>query len=200
MMYRSFTTREKVLLLILALMLVGLAYYMLIQVPVTEQLSALQSEQITAETELIITQARKAQMENMQEELDNAAKQEQAVGVPEYDNQPALLNFLHQALDGTSYTVNFDEADISTQFVRRPASIKFSALNYENAKAVVQALANAPYRCQIGDVVFLANDTGITVQMKITYFEVQMDISDVMSAPMTDELQTLLDEQTKTAA
>ena len=200
MMYRSFTTREKVLLLILALMLVGLAYYMLIQVPVTEQLTELQSEQITAQTELIITQARKTQMENMQADLDGTAQQEQSVGVPEYDNQPALLDFLHQALADASYTLEFEEADASAQFVRRPAKIQFNVLNYANAKAIVQTIANGPYRCQIDDMIFLVNDSGITVQMRVTYFEVQMDISDVMSVPISDELQGLLDEHAKPAA
>ena len=67
---RDFTRGEKVLLLILALVLVGLAYYFVVDRPVRSAMESARAEKEALVTELTTLQARIARLEKMQAELE----------------------------------------------------------------------------------------------------------------------------------
>ena len=189
MMYRSFTTREKVLMLILAVMLCGLAYYYIIQVPVTTQLSELSNQKSEIETEMLIAQSKQMQIQRMQNELEElaAAPGGPMAAVPEYDNVQNVMNLLNQTLAGTlDYSVRFQQFDLSEQFVRRVVSITFTTADYNQAKATVQTLASAPYRCQVGNLSIGVSEQGVTTDMTITFFEAQ---AHYVAPPAVDETE-----------
>lgn len=187
MMYRSFTTREKVLMLILAVLMCGLAYYYVIHLPVTTQLTQLTTEKSEIETEMLIAQAKQMQIQNMQSELEElaAAPGGPMAAVPEYDNVQNVMNLLNQTLAGTlDYSVRFQQFDLSAQFVRRVVTLTFTTPDYNQAKATVQTLAAAPYRCQVGNLSIGVSEQGVTTDMTITFFEAQ---SNYVAPPAVDE-------------
>lgn len=178
MMYRSFTTREKVLLLILALLLVGMAYYTVIHVPVTTQLSEIAIEKSEAEADVMIAQVKNVQLERMREELETLSADAASVApVPAYDNVQNLMNLLNQTLAATNnFSVSFDAVDTSEQFIRRTIHLTYTSADYNAAKNVVSTLLGGPYRCQASDFSLSAADGGVTVTMAVTFFEAQEDL------------------------
>jgi Tfp pilus assembly protein PilO len=67
---RDFTRGEKVLLLLLELILVGMAYYFVVDRPVRMALESAKAEKEALVTELTALQGRLAKMEKMQAELE----------------------------------------------------------------------------------------------------------------------------------
>ena len=62
----SFNNREKVLLVILACMLIGVFYYFVVHVPVTDRITAAQALQADAEDNMVIESAKATKMKKMQ--------------------------------------------------------------------------------------------------------------------------------------
>lgn len=176
MMSREFTRREKVLLLVLAVLVLGMTYYLLIHQPTTSQITEITAEQSQADSDLMLAQATHAQLVHMQEELaELAASGVQETEVPLYDNLQLVMNHLNEILAGTSdYSLSFQPVDLSEEFVRRTIQMTFSCPDYNQARQIITVLASGPYRCQIGDLQLSAGQQGsVSVTMSITYFEVQ---------------------------
>ncbi|MDO4271199.1 MAG: type II secretion system protein GspM [Eubacteriales bacterium] len=179
MMYRSFSTREKSLLLVLAVLLLCMAYYLLIQVPVSTQLTEAAMDKADAQTELLIAQAKSAQMQAMRDELAEMAAQgaPAAAAVPAYDNLRGVMNLLNTTLAGAGeYNVTFSAIDASQQFVRRTVSMTFTSTDYSTAKNIVLSLLHGPYRCQASNFQLTAGEGGVTVGLTLTFFEAQADL------------------------
>lgn len=176
MMSREFTRREKVLLLVLAVLVLGMTYYLLIHQPTTNQMAEITSEQSQADSDLMLAQATHTQLVRMQEELTAlAAAGVQETEVPLYDNLQLVMNHLNEILAGTSdYSLSFQPVDLSETFVRRTIQMTFSCPDYNQARQIITVLASGPYRCQIGDLqLSVGQQDSISVTMSITYFEVQ---------------------------
>lgn len=176
MMYRNFTMREKVLLLILAIMLVGMAYYMAIQTPVSTELTALQAQRSELQAQILVAETQQVQLQQMQAELDTllAEGAPSITEVPQYDNLEPLMNLLNNTLASTlDYSVQFDPVDLSQQFVRRNIRMTFTCPDYNAAKSVAQTLAGAPFRNQVSDLSLAAAEKGVSVNLSITFFEAQ---------------------------
>ena len=77
---RDFTTKEKVLLLLLAIILVGICYYWFVDQPVRSNIAKANLEKQATEMELTTVTTRVAEMQPRQEELDEIiASEENAV-------------------------------------------------------------------------------------------------------------------------
>ena len=68
---RSFTLKEKILLLLLSLVLVGLAYYQFVDQPVRSALAQAQAEADSLSMELNAVNSKLATMRKMRTELDD---------------------------------------------------------------------------------------------------------------------------------
>ena len=66
---RDFTLKEKILLLILSLALIGLAYYQFIDQSVRSELAIAQSEKESLQVELDAVQMQLAQLKKMEQEM-----------------------------------------------------------------------------------------------------------------------------------
>ena len=66
---RDFTRGEKALLLLLALILLGLTYYLMVDRPVRAALESARAEKAAITTELTALKGRIARMEKMEQEL-----------------------------------------------------------------------------------------------------------------------------------
>ena len=70
-MSRDFTTREKIMLLVLTLILLAAGYYAVIDQPIRTAINEAKSQQDELNTELMLLQTKAASLSRMQSELDS---------------------------------------------------------------------------------------------------------------------------------
>ena len=160
MLTYTFSRREKTLILVLAIFVVAIAWYMLVFTSTTEQIEKLQSETAMVDDETAIASAKVTQMAYMK----NIIEKRKAEGVtprpiPYYDNMTRLMARLDAVMSVTdSYQLSFGEVDSgSSSYILRPVSISFNCNSYATAEAVVEALATGPYPCVVDSVSIVDN-------------------------------------------
>ncbi|MCH3968034.1 MAG: hypothetical protein PHR15_08995 [Atopobiaceae bacterium] len=152
MLTYTFSKREKVLIVLLALILIAMAWYELVFKGVQEQTSALEQQIADAQDTLTIDTAKVQQMTTMQKAVDSyEAAGSAASTTPKYDNIKNVMSTLDTALSGTaSYSLSFDDLDTTQAgVVRRGVSVSFGCDTYDAAKAVISTLADGPYTCSV---------------------------------------------------
>lgn len=186
---KRFTSREKVLLLVLALLVVAGAYFMLVFRPISENLSAIEQSKLDVEDSLTILEAKAQRLEQMRDELARVEAQGTTAEVPVYDNLRAVMLHLSGVLSSaTDYDLSFQPLDTAEEsgVIRRTISMSFTAPSYAQGEALVSRLHDGPYRCEIDNLAFApvaAGDDqaanraaslssgGVQVTLSITYFE-----------------------------
>lgn len=175
---RSFSAREKALILVLAIVLLVAAYYYFVvrSVAETQEANAAALEQVQSEidTQLAIAQVRS----KMQGGLEKLGTLESLPEVAVYDNLRNELDELNKVLEQTnSYDIKFSTPEIDGETVRRIVNITFSAPSYEESLSVVDQLQNGKYRCDVTDFslvgTLLADGSvkSVSANLKVTYFE-----------------------------
>lgn len=152
MLTYTFSKREKVLIVLLALILIVLAWYELVFKGVQEQTATLEQQIADAQDTLTIDTAKVQQMSTMQKAVDSyEAAGSAASTTPKYDNIKNVMSTLDTALSGTaSYSLSFDDLDTTQAgVVRRGVSVTFGCDTYDAAKAVISTLADGPYTCSV---------------------------------------------------
>ena len=184
-MNRPFTTREKVMLVILSLLIIGICYYKFLLEPINDQIE--QYNQMAAGEQDIITQnmALIQKKKEMEQELEAIfAENPDPDPIPHYDNSGVLMVEIHSILDGTvDYTLSFSDTSLLSggYLLRRPVELEFSVTTYSQARAIINRLHDSKNINQISDLsITRVNretkqidedvDT-IRVKMVITYFE-----------------------------
>ena len=184
-MNRPFTTREKVMLVILSLMIIGICYYKFLLEPINDQIE--QYNQMAAGEQDIITQnmALIQKKKEMEQELEAIFAENPAPDpIPNYDNSGVLMVEIHSILEGTvDYTLSFSDTSLLSggYLLRRPLELEFSVTTYSQARAIINRLHDSKNINQISDLsITRVNretkqtdedaDT-IRVKMVITYFE-----------------------------
>lgn len=107
-MNRELTTREKTLLLVLAVLVIALGYWKLVLEPINEQVASYNdmAEQEQAEIDSSVVQL--AQMRKMQKAVEAQKEAGEVRAIPSYDNSGILMRELYQILANTNeYTVDF---------------------------------------------------------------------------------------------
>ena len=184
-MNRPFTTREKVMLVILSLMIIGICYYKFLLEPINDQIE--QYNQMAAGEQDIITQnmALIQKKTEMEQELEAIfAENPDPDPIPNYDNSGVLMVEIHSILEGTvDYTLSFSDTSLLSggYLLHRPLELEFSVTTYSQARAIINRLHDSKNINQISDLsITRVNretkqidedaDT-IRVKMVITYFE-----------------------------
>ena len=177
-MNRELTTREKVLLLVLAALVIGIGYFKFVFEPINEQVTDLQSAAAQEQSEIDSSIVQLAQMRKMEKAVEASKADGQERAIPAYDNSGALMRELYQILANTNeYTVDFSAATSREGYiVLRPVSLTFETGTYPQARAIINAIASSDNLNQISDVNIRngQNSSRSTVQtsLVITYFEV----------------------------
>ena len=174
MMSRNFTKREKILLLVLCVLLLGILYYQFVYKTTEETIK--EYDTIDLETDLQIEQSKALSIQNMKDEIEANTSSETGV-VASYNNiknELAALNDIFAS--ATSYNLDFGQAVQDGDAVRRQVSINFTAGSYSSAKAIIDDLHNCQYRCLIRTVSVSTTGTGlksgeVSVTMDVTFFE-----------------------------
>lgn len=171
---RDFTTREKVLLLILVLVLIGAGYYHFVHKPVSEGVEQVRAESETLELELTAVEAKLAQLRAMQAEMDSIEESGRLSLMPSYNNAQAELDLMNGILStANEYTVTLSGVTRSGDQIRRAYNIRFTCDDFAAARRMLKALAGSEYRCLLGDVTgsALRGGEGMDVSARITFYE-----------------------------
>lgn len=175
-MKRAFSTREKILLVILAVMLLMIGYFKLVLEPINNRIADVQS-QMNAEQSLIdINNVRLLKLKQMEKELDKIKDSGEAQPLPEFDNKAQILQELSGLLsDSADYTLTFGTATTINDYVLcRPLKLSFTAESYDQASSILAALHKSSNINQISDISFVFNnDDRVNVTLSITYFELK---------------------------
>lgn len=179
-MNRSFSTREKVLLLILAFLLLGCFYYLVVLQPSLNAIAQAQSKLGGVQDEIVVQQA----IATKKTQLEAQIEQEKAEGItrkslPAYDNTKNEITALDTILsEANNYSINFSDADTSNSLVRRKVSITFSTSSYAAAQSVLTKLINCQYTCLVGDITITGDELGqtgstgtVNAAATVTFFE-----------------------------
>lgn len=177
----QFSTREKILLVVLALIVVFVAWFMLVYQNTTAQITSLEAEIETAKSSIQIDEARVSQLQAMKASIEqHEAAGDQPAFVPEYDNLQPLMSELNSIMNMTeNYAISFDGiAEDGGEFVQRGVRIDYSCGSYDQAEAVVYALADGAFPCSIDTVSISsaassrgAAGAGASASVHVTFFE-----------------------------
>ena len=177
-MNREFTTREKLLILLLCLILVGLAYYQFVDQPVRTALNNAHAERDSLLTELTAVNAKLTVMRRMRDEMEDITAGGTVSEMKSYNNSKAEIALLNDILRGTpQYSINFGNVTRDGDQVRRNFTLQFTAESFDTVVRVLRQLEQSPYRCLIGDLKISASRGGnvrfgtITVNATATFFE-----------------------------
>ena len=150
---RDFTRGEKALLLLLALILLGLTYYLMVDRPVRAALESARAEKAAITTELTALKGRIARMEKMEQELKAIQANPAVSQMGSYNNSKAELDFLNELLDETDeYTVTFTGVTRDGDQVRRNFSLKFTVQDFTTAERMLRKIYGCNMRCLINDI------------------------------------------------
>ena len=174
---RDFTLAERILLVLLSVVLVGLVYYRFVDQPVRTAISSSRTERDSLQMELDSVSAQVSRLSQMQSELDRVKSQENSSWMASYNNSKAELALLNDALRAAnSFAVSFADVTRDGNQIRRNFSLQFTANDYATMKQIFSDLTGGTYRCLIGDIScsMSANNsgsTGLSVSATATFYE-----------------------------
>ena len=175
---RSFSLKEKILLLLLSLILVALAYYQFVDQPVRSALAQAQAEADSLSMELTAVTAKLTTMRNMRAELDDVTAGGKASEMGSYNNSKAEIAMLNDVLsDALQYSITFANVTRSGDQIRRNFTLQLTADSYESMEQIINSINESHYRCLIGDLHCSAArekyvlDGNIAVNATATFYE-----------------------------
>ena len=98
-MNRAFTTREKVLLVILAVLIIGIGYFKLLLEPINTSIENYRNMTASEQDEILVNTALLQKKKQMETELEELFASGDPTPIPVYDNSGNLLVELHRILD-----------------------------------------------------------------------------------------------------
>lgn len=161
MLSYTFSKREKVLLLILALILLGLLWFMLVWQGASNEKMRIDADIAETEAQILIAQNKVSKLATMQEAIDAQKKAgAKPASLPEYDNTTALMAQLNTILSTTKdYRLAFDDLDFSSEgVVSRGVTITFGCESIEAGRAVMTQLESGPFACTIDSATITSTD------------------------------------------
>ncbi len=178
-MDRAFTAREKALMVILALIIIGAVYYLFVYAPSSAAVESAKSQLTQVESDLTVQQALAMQRESMEEQLQELKSDgASAQTTPKYDNNAQAVVEINKALSGAkSFTLSFQDPEQSEDglAMRRTCSISFTAKSYAAAKAIIEDLIDGKYSCLVTDFSISSGTSNssedTTGSVNIVYYE-----------------------------
>lgn len=175
---RDFTMKEKLLLLLLGLILVGLAYYQFVDRPVREALDIAHAEAESLSLELQTVEAKLERMRRMRAELEDVTASGTASEMGSYNNSKAEIAILNDILsEALQYSITFANVTRNGDQIRRNFTLQLTTDSYDTMEHILSALNSSHYRCLIGDLRCNASrnvdvlDGNITANATATFYE-----------------------------
>ena len=173
---RDFNTAERILLLVLVLVLLGLAYYQFVWSYAHDEITEAHAARDAMEIELQGVDAKVATYRAMQAELDTIDGADVVYSRMEsYNNLRGEVDLLNEILSAADqYTMNISDVTRDGDQIRRNCSLSFSAKSFSTVQNIITELARSQYRCVINSIQYTgAQNTGdsISVSVNATFFE-----------------------------
>lgn len=176
---REFTLKEKILLIILTGILLGVAYYYLVDVPVRAELERCANEKANLEIDLGLVNRKLQTLRDMKEELEAIEASGDVSMMSSYNGSKEEIRLLNDVLSQTKdYSISFASVSRNGDQIRRNFSLQFVAEDYNTMSNILAGLAKSPYRCLVADVQCSRNNryyaydyTDYTVSLTATFFE-----------------------------
>lgn len=171
---RKLTLRERVLLILLAIIVVISAYVMLFSMPLDQKSQTLTEEIALADELALQLELRLGEKQRMERELQQLETAEDAPAVmPEYDNLQAVMMELHRILANCDeYSLSFLGDETENQVYCRQVVLPFTCGSYEEARNVVQQLRDSDLRCMIDSVEIQEEENGgVSAMVTVTFLE-----------------------------
>ena len=174
---RDFTRTEKLLILVLVVLLLGLVYYQFVDKPVREIIAKADSEAQALQTELDVTQARVMKLQSIQNTMDQLKADGKLSWMGSYNNVKEEVAFLNAILASTlKYSVTFADVTRSGDQIRRSFTLEYQTPDYQSAQDIVAKLCTGKNRCLVGDVQCNIDREGlVTVRQTATFYETMVD-------------------------
>ena len=152
-MSRDVTAKEKVLLVILVLIILGFCYYRFVDQPIRKNLAKADAEYSTLNKELTEANVKIRELQRMQDEIDEITAAGKYSYMPSYNNAKQEVELLNDILEGaaTKYSVTFTNVTRSKDQIRRNFKLEFTTPDYETMRAIIDQLTGVDYRCLVGD-------------------------------------------------
>lgn len=172
-MSRDFTRTEKILLLLLAVILVGLVYYRFVYVLVNDSVNSSNSEAQALQTEISAAEGRLTHLQSLQSEMDTMEEEGTMSYMPSYNNSKDEIAFLNDVLASTEkYSISFADVTRSGDQIRRSFTLQFETTSYKTAQKILESLCESRDRCLVGDIRCNITETGTTtVNAAATFYE-----------------------------
>ena len=179
-MKKTITAREIILLAALAVLLVGVAYYMFFYKPLQSELASVQNQCADLDTQLTTVSAKVSRMNAMQEELDaiHALPAGEVTEIAPYDNSNVIMAELNGILSKSGeYKLNFSDPSTGDDgIVRRPVSMVFRCRSFRDACNILGKLNSCHWRSLMTSLSINGEEDDlrsgyVQVNTSITYFE-----------------------------
>jgi len=178
MMSRPFTTREKVLFVVMAVLILAALYIKFVYLDVNATVSQAPQLISDAQDQLAVEQAKNQNIKKMQTELQgNQTSGRTMSEIPDYDNSQALMIELNGILiKADTYNVNFMPLSQTGNIVRRQMQLSFTAADYDTAESIIKSISESKYRNLITSLSMTSKDNDVkngtvNVSVSVTYFE-----------------------------
>lgn len=173
---RKLTTRENVLLVCLAVVVVVSGYILLFHLPITQQIESLQSQIVQGEELNAHLQDKLTQQWQMQTTLQQLSDQENHLHyMPAYDNLQAVMVELNSILTASQeYSLSFQTEQGEGNILRRNVTIPFACDSYAQTHKILQRLHDGPLRNFLSDLQMTQDQNGtVKATVVLTFFEYQ---------------------------
>lgn len=178
-MNRELTKREKVLLLVLIVLVVALGYFKLILEPINDQVTSYRSAMEVEQSALDIDLIRAAQMDKMQQTVEELKASGTLHSIPRYDNSGSLMIELHKIMEKTlDYSLDCSQGTAQESYIMlRPIVMTYRTATYAQARQIIDELCESENISQISNVDIRVRSGGtggssVTTTLVITYFEI----------------------------
>ena len=165
MLTYTFSRREKALILVLAIILLFLAWFVFVFQRTTDEINKIDSDIAVVDSQTTVASAQVKRMYAMQEAIDKyKAAGVKPTPVPAFDNMTPLMTELNGIMGMTSsYNLSFDDLDTttSTDYILRGVTAAYGSNTMADAENVVRALAKGAYPCSIDSVTIADTSAGL---------------------------------------
>ena len=172
-MSRDFTLPEKILLLVLALILLGLVYYWFVDQTVRSSITASNIEAESIQTQMDAVEQRILYLQSLRNSMDELEDAGNLSWMGSYNNSKAEVAFLNDILaDTQEYSIAFAAVTRNGDQIRRNFTLQFQTRNYKAAQDIIVRLCSGTDRCLVGDIkCSIAKDRKVTTSASATFFE-----------------------------
>lgn len=196
MLNYTFSKREKVLLLILAVILLALLWFVFVWQNVSNEKLRYDADIAEAQAQVLVANNKASKLVVMQEVIDA----QKAAGVkpsnlPDFDNTTALMAQLDSILATTTdYRLAFDDLNFGDEgVVTRGVTITFGCDSIEAGRAVMTALENGRFACFVDSATITSTDRS---DNRTSNARIGVNMSRAMDAPYAVGLHVLFYEKT----